>query len=628
MQPNRRSETIVYAAMAVISLILTGITILIIVLFTRSQRGDQVSPQMPVQTTALTATHMESTFVTGTAGLQPSKTIVLPNVGPGAASLPPGTTGTTLDYAPTETSTQTARITATPTESALATVAASPQLSRTVAMPNVGLGAATPEPETKTATPRYVPTETITPTLTPCPTPTTTPSSTRTATATATATPSATPTVTPTVTASPTPTLTPAPSVTPIPSATATIPAPPTVTPTPLIGASKAAALVPTGEYDILNILLLGSDLRPNDPSYRTDTLIVVSVNRTTNTVNMLSIPRDLYLYIPGYGMDRINTASIRGDIARWQGRGAGLIAYTIQYNLGIRIDRYARINFAGFKQIVDALGGIDVAVDCPLTDYRLASAKLDPNTLANYRLFTLPIGYHHMDGSLALWFARSRETTSDFDRNRRQQMVLRAIWRKLMEQNVVNNLATLWDQATKIVETNLTLVDAAGLVPIAIDLDSTRMHSYFLGPEQVKDWTTPDGAAVLLPLPKAIRDIVTRLYTPPTENQLVAEQPTLVVYNGTTQKAWDKVATSRLSWEGFAPVDAGNAESTAYPHTLIYDYTGNAKPSSRMTLQRVLGVRKDDIIDAPNPNRDVDFRIILGASYNACTYSAWRTPN
>jgi LCP family protein required for cell wall assembly len=186
-----------------------------------------------------------------------------------------------------------------------------------------------------------------------------------------------------------------------------------------LPGASKAVALVPTGEYDILNILLLGSDQRPNDPSYRTDTLIVVSVNRTTNTVNLLSIPRDLYLYIPGYGMDRINTASIRGDIARWQGRGAGLIAYTVQYNLGIRIDRYARVNFDGFKQIVDALGGIDVAVDCPLTDYRLASPKLDPNNLSSYQRFTLPIGYHHMDGSLALWFARSRETTSDFDRNR-----------------------------------------------------------------------------------------------------------------------------------------------------------------------------------------------------------------
>jgi LCP family protein required for cell wall assembly len=601
---------------------LTGVAILIIVLFTHAQRGDQVPPQMPLQTTAVREPPMESTFATGIASPQPSQTTISSNAGLGAATVVPGTTGAPPGRTPTAMSTQAAEITAAQTGSVPATATASPQLSRTIAMPNVGLGAATPEPETGTATPRFVPTETTTPTLTPCPTPTTTPSSTPTAT------PSATATITPTATASPTPTLTPMPSVTPIPSATATIPASPTATPTPLPGASKAVELVPTGQYDIFNILLLGSDQRPNDPSYRTDTLIVVSVNRTTNTVNMLSIPRDLYLYIPGYGMDRINTASIRGDISRWQGRGAGLIAYTIQYNLGIRIDRYARINFDGFKQIVDALGGIDVAVDCPLTDYRLASPKLDPNNLANYRLFRLPIGYHHMDGSLALWYARSRETTSDFDRNRRQQMVLRAIWRKLMEQNISSHLATLWDQAAKIVETNLTLVDAAGLVPIAVDLDSTRMHSYFLGPQQVKDWTTPDGAAVLLPQPKAIRDIVNLLYTPPTDNQLVAEQPTLVVLNGTSQKAWDIVATSRLSWEGFAPVDAGSAESTTYPHTLIYDYTGNAKPSSRKTLQRVLGVRKDDIIDAPDPNRAVDFRIILGASYNACTYSAWSTPN
>ncbi len=445
---------------------------------------------------------------------------------------------------------------------------------------------------------------------------------------TVTAQPTQTPTVTFTPSVTPTGTETPTATPTPIPSATPTEERPPTRTPTPLPGSTEPAPLVPTGDYDISNILLLGSDQRHDDPSYRTDTIIVVSINRTTNTVNLLSIPRDLYLYIPGYGQERINTASIRGDLVKWPGRGAGLLAYAITYNLGIRIDRYAKVNFDGFKEIVDSLGGVDVAVDCPLTDYRIASPKLDPNNEANYKLFTLPIGYHHMDGALALWYARSRETTSDFDRSRRQQLVLRAIWRRAQEQGLIDNLPRLWDQATKIVETNLTLVDAAGLLPIALDLDASKMHSYFLGPGQVSGWTTPDGAQVLLPIPKAIRAVVKQLYTPPTDNRLVAEQPSLEIYNGTKNKAWDKIAASRLSWEGFTPTDAGNADSLSYPNTVIYDYTGSAKPSSLKLLEAVLGVKKTDVIDAPNPDRSVDFRVILGASYNACTYSAWRSAN
>jgi LCP family protein required for cell wall assembly len=303
------------------------------------------------------------------------------------------------------------------------------------------------------------------------------------------------------------------------------------------------------------------------------------------------------------------------------------LIAYTITYNLGIRIDRYAKVNFSGFKQVVDALEGIDVAVDCPLTDYRIKSPNLNPNIEANYAWWTLPIGYHHMDGSLALWYARSRYTTSDFDRSRRQQTVLRAIWRKAKTRDFTSTLPKLWEQVTKIVETNMTLVDAASLLPLAIEVDPSRVHSYFLGPGQVKHWSTPEGASVLVPQTQPIRDLIKLFYTPPTTNRLFAEQPTLEILNGTANKAWDKIAASRLSWEGFIPTEAGNADK-AYDRTLIYDFTGNAKPSSLRTLRAVLGVGVKDVIDQPDPERKVDFKVVLGRSYKACTYSPWKTAN
>jgi hypothetical protein len=108
----------------------------------------------------------------------------------------------------------------------------------------------------------------------------------------------------------------------------------------------------------------------------------------------------------------------------------------------------------------------------------------------------------------------------------------------------------------------------------------------------------------------------------------LVSERSTIEIFNGTPNDGWDQVATSRLAWEGFTPTDSGASESRTFPHTLIYDYTGNAKPASLKTLEQVLNVRKEDVIGAPDPNRTVDFRIVLGASYNACTYSPWRASN
>ncbi len=588
MQANQRSANILYALIALFTLVLTVIALVVIVSFVQNREHTQESFKATVAVAQSTGTQMAlvlnvTAVPSATFTAVPTETPVPLSDTSTTTALKVQADSSTITFVPTPT------YTATFTPTATATI-----------------------------TPSYTSTHTLTPSITSSGLPT----------ATSTPTPTYTPTITDTPTFTLTPSITPTDTITPISSATETPNVTPTRTPTPLPGASGPMPLVPTGDYDMLNILLLGSDQRPSDRSYRTDTIIVVSINRTTNTVNMLSIPRDLYIYIPGYGFDRINTASERGDLNKWPGRGAGLVAYAITYNLGIRIDRYAKINFSGFKQIVDSVDGIDIAVDCPLSDYKLASLTLDPNVESNYKWYTLPVGYHHMDGATALWYARSRYTTSDFDRSRRQQMVLRAIWHKLLDRDLVRQLPTLWPEINKIVETNLTLPDIAGLLPIATSLDSARLHSYFLGPGQVTGWTTPDGAQVLLPQTKPIRELVTQFYTPPTENRLFTEQPSLLVYNGTSKQAWDKVAASRLSWEGFSASDEGSADSTDYTRTLIYDYTGNAKPSSLKALQRILNVKKDDIINLPDPERKADFRVILGTSYNACTYSPYQSAN
>lgn len=461
---------------------------------------------------------------------------------------------------------------------------------------------------TASFTPTYTPTDTrtFTPTFTP----------TNTATFTATYTPSRTPTFTDTPTSTPTPTYTVTPSITPLPTDTPR----PTSTPTQRPGAVEP---ILNDQYDILNILLIGSDIRQGSIDYRTDTMIIVSVNRTTGTVNMLSLPRDLWVFIPRYGNERINTAALWGDLYRYPGGGVASLIETIRYNLGIHIDRYAAINFEGFRQIVDTLGGIDVPVDCPVTDYRLKDGT-NPNVLANYKLYTLPIGYHHMDGSLALWFARSRSRSSDFDRNRRQQVVLRAIWSKIKENGMANQIAALWEDVTKIVKTDLTVGDVLSLLPIALNIDGTKLHSFFLGPNQVSSWQTPQGASVLLPHKEAVRKVMEDFMTPPTVYTLSQESPLLWVFNGTPDEGLSLVATSRLAWEGFAPQEMGQAERDDYESTQIYDYTGGAKPQSLKLLLRALNANAKQVIHKPDPNAEVDFKVILGANYNACTYTPY----
>jgi len=471
-----------------------------------------------------------------------------------------------------------------------------------------------PASETPTRTPLTLPptwtptyTHTASPTFTISPT--RTPSATRTPTRTRTFTPSATFTATRTFTPSHTPSITLTPSITPLPTDT---PLPPTPEP----GAMPPIEL---GAYDLFNILLIGSDKRPRVAGYRTDALVIVSVNRTVGSVSLLSLPRDLYVYIPGHGYDRINAAALWGDLYKLNGGGIGTLIAAVRYNFGIRIDRFAQVNFDGFKAIIDRLGGIEIAVDCPITDYRLRKGA-DPNVLANYQLFTLEAGVHHMDGAFALWYVRSRNGTSDFDRNRRQQAMLRAIFQALRERGQLEQLPALWHDLTEIVKTDLTLGDLLSLLPIALNLNNWSLRSYFISPQQVSSWQTPQGAAVLVPNREAIRAELIKFLTPPPANALTRERPTVAIYNGSGRADWDRVAAERLAWEGFTPQAMGESERIAA--TRVYDHTGGAKPGSLRLLLRALNLSPRNVIERPDPNADTDFKVVLGANYNACTFN------
>lgn len=437
-------------------------------------------------------------------------------------------------------------------------------------------------------------------------------------------------TASPTVAETPTATLTATPTPTIAVEATATTRALPTLMVPDAADASEVdVTAIPAPveyvprEYNLVNIILLGTDGEiTNDGSMRTDTMIIVSINRDTGTVAMLSLPRDLFVYIPNLGMQRLNVAYGYGEAIGWTDGGFGLLRQTILYNLGINIHYYALINLSGFEQIIDSVGGVDLAVDCAIQDYPLIGATLPTGSFRATEdgLYTLPVGFYHMAGGEALWYARSRTNSSDFDRGRRQQQLLRAIWRSARDQGLLAQAPTLWSEATEVVETDLELDDILGLLPYALNLDSGSIESFrFARLYHTTPWTPPDGANVQLPNPAEVLELMVDFYTPPTQSQITVEGASIAVYNGTTNTDLDRVAADRLNWEGFSAVASGAADNTNYTETTIIDYTGQEKASSLESIATLLNVRAENVVIQPDPNRTADFAVIVGSGYNSC---------
>jgi len=376
---------------------------------------------------------------------------------------------------------------------------------------------------------------------------------------------------------------------------------------------------------DLVNIMLLGVDSElTGDNVDRTDTMIIVSINRTTNTVSMLSLPRDLYVYIPGWTMQRLNLAFTHGEQVKWTGGGFGLLRQTIFYNFGINVHYYVEVKLSSFKEIINTLGGVNLTVDCAIQDRELIGAEpptqaKGPDDKGNY---TLPIGAYTLNGDGALWYARSRHTSSDFDRGRRQQQLLRAIWRAARSNGQITKLPELWSQLTQIVQTDLKFEDMLGLLPYALNIDPDRIeHFVFQRLYHTTPWTPPDGANVQLPVPATVQQLMEDFYTPPSESQVALSGVKIEVRNGTPNADWDRVAADRLGWSGFNAVASGNADNTQYADTILIDHAGQTKGSKIQDIVKILNIKPENIRVEPDPNRTAEYEIILGSNYNSCTY-------
>ena len=289
-----------------------------------------------------------------------------------------------------------------------------------------------------------------------------------------------------------TPTNTPLPTATPLPTSS------PTPTNTPLPTYTPTATVFKLEEYSStleapsgqMNILLLGADKRPGQKHFRTDTLILLTVNSKNGTISLTSFPRDLWVDIPGNGKNRINTAYTFGKIP--------LVAKTFKQNFGVKIDHYILVNFKNFKKIVDHLGGLEVKVGQTVSDYRAG------------KYVTVPKGKVMMDADDVLWYVRSRKTTNDFARNRRQQEVLSAIFYKSLSLDALKKAPEFLMFYGNNVDTDMKMADVLPWLPFAIRfLVKPQFNQYYIGPHHVYNWITPAGAMVLVPSGDAVMKVV-----------------------------------------------------------------------------------------------------------------------
>jgi LCP family protein required for cell wall assembly len=273
-----------------------------------------------------------------------------------------------------------------------------------------------------------------------------------------------------------------------------------------------APTVQPSGPVDLTsteNILVLGTDSRPEWPTWRTDTIMVLVVDRKTNRIGVVSIPRDLYVDIPGQGKNRVNAAAYIGKNTNYPGGGPALAQRVIEENVGIPTQHWVLIRMDGLKKLVDALGGVTVNLDCPV--YEQAYEETSPTGL-DYLI--LPAGQVRLDGRTAMKFATYRYIEADFGRVRRQQELVWAIRNRALQGNLLPRIPELWQALSDTFTTDLGLPDVIKLAALGARLKSQDVHGLTLG-DEVADFTTPEGWQVLVFKDKeAVQEKLSQLFS------------------------------------------------------------------------------------------------------------------
>jgi len=368
-----------------------------------------------------------------------------------------------------------------------------------------------------------------------------------------------------------------------------------------------------------VNVLVMGLDYRDwvsGEGAPRTDTMVLLSVDPLSKTGGFLTIPRDLWVSIPGFEEpNRINVAYRFGETYQLPGGGAELAMKTVEGLLGLKIDYYALIDFYAFEQFVDELGFIEV--DVPRNIW------VDPIDGPTVKLKK---GSHDLPGNLALAYARARNTEGgDFDRAVRTQQVILAIRDRILRSDTLPTLIgrapMIFEQISAGVQTNLTLEQAIQLAWLGQQIPEENIKSGAIGTEHINFGKSPEGDDVLKPMPEQIRILRDEIFTSSgmtspamvdadPHDLMLAENASVSVLNGAGTPGLAARTSEYLTAQGVNVISTGDAPEP-YSATTIISYTGN--PYTLNYLVDLMAISPNRIYNRFDPSSQVDIVIYLG---------------
>lgn len=401
------------------------------------------------------------------------------------------------------------------------------------------------------------------------------------------------------------------------PIAAEDLPPPPNIAP--------EAALPPAWDgASRINLLFIGLDYRDwqaNEGPPRSDTMILFTIDPITKTAGMLSIPRDLWVNIPGFGYSRINTAYSSGEGAQLPGGGAGLAMKTVEQLLGVPVQYYAQIDFYTFIDLVNIVGCISV-----VPEERLV---LDPIGPGLDKVVVTPGGERELCGWKVLAYARTRKTEGgDTDRSRRQQQVIFALQEKVFDPEVFPSLIakspTIYKQLSRGINTNMSFEDAIKLAVLGKDISRESIKTGVIDTSMVTlDSVILGGqnASILKPIADKIRVLRDEIFTssgplsPMAQGDPAAlmrdEEARVRIVDGTFTPGLDQRAGVFFQSYGMNVREVGPAPE-AYGSTVIILY--GPKLYTLRWMQGVFGISNRQIRFNPDPTSSVDIEIRIGS--------------
>lgn len=380
-------------------------------------------------------------------------------------------------------------------------------------------------------------------------------------------------------------------------------------------------AATPVAAVEPINILLLGTDERPDEygPS-RTDTMIVLSVNPETGALGMISLPRDLWVPIPGEGITtKINTAYMLGEMDNYPGGGPQMVKDTVSSFLGRPVDYFVQVNFDGFREIVDLIGGVDVEVANTIHDEEYPTPDYGVET------FHLDAGLQHLDGEMALKFARTRHADGDYSRSRRQQDIIRAVANKVLDAGMLPQLLPKTPQLLLSMQ-NAVRTD----IPVPLGLELARVinsgslqeiRQLVLDNQYGEETYSSEGAWILVPDRSKVRNALSGFYTALTSAPVATvagvagsvAKLRIEVLNGTQEPGAAIRAAQLLEARGWQVVSVGDADRESYSQTIVINY--GAPESFVNAVSDALDlVPEDALVKGLAPSAQVDVRVVVGS--------------